>query len=61
MAPAAMVVPRVAQDGAPAQPGNPVMFDAALRHDWLVGGANLACRQWRGVQSSSTNVTSMFT
>jgi molybdenum cofactor cytidylyltransferase len=39
---ASMVVPRV--DG---QPGNPVIFDAALREQWLAGGANLACRQWR--------------
>ena len=38
----AMVVPRVA--GAP---GNPVIFDAALRQAWLDGSANLACRQWR--------------
>ena len=48
---AAMVVPRVTGDrtihgGAP-QPGNPVMFDAALRDDWLAANANLACRQWR--------------
>lgn len=39
---AAMVVPRI--DGAP---GNPVIFDAALREAWLAGEANLACRQWR--------------
>lgn len=38
----AMVVPRF--DGAP---GNPVIFDAALREAWLAGAANLACRQWR--------------
>jgi len=44
---AAMVVPRVAMDGDPAEPGNPVMFDAALREQWLDGSANLACRQWR--------------
>ena len=39
---ARMVVPRV--DG---QPGNPVIFDAALREPWLVGEADLACRKWR--------------
>ncbi len=39
---AAMVVPRVA-----GEPGNPVMFDAALRDDWLTGEANAACRRWR--------------
>lgn len=38
----AMVVPRIA-----GEPGNPVIFDAALREAWLDGGANLACRQWR--------------
>ena len=38
----AMVVPRI--DG---QPGNPLIFDAALREAWLAGAANLACRQWR--------------
>jgi molybdenum cofactor cytidylyltransferase len=45
---AAMVVPRVAaRDGASAQPGNPVIFDAALREAWLAGAADLACRRWR--------------
>jgi molybdenum cofactor cytidylyltransferase len=44
---ASMVVPRVAVEGAEPLPGNPVMFDAALREDWLAGDANLACRQWR--------------
>jgi molybdenum cofactor cytidylyltransferase len=44
---AAMVVPRVAQPGGEAEPGNPVIFDAALRESWLDGNANLACRQWR--------------
>lgn len=39
---AAMVVPRV--DGAP---GNPVMFEAALREEWLAGNADAACRKWR--------------
>jgi molybdenum cofactor cytidylyltransferase len=39
---AAMVVPRVA-----GEPGNPVMFDIALRDEWLAGDANAACRRWR--------------
>jgi molybdenum cofactor cytidylyltransferase len=39
---AAMVVPRVARE-----PGNPVIFDAALRDEWLRGDAEAACRQWR--------------
>jgi molybdenum cofactor cytidylyltransferase len=39
---AAMVVPRVA-----GEPGNPVIFEAALRDEWLVGEANAACRRWR--------------
>lgn len=42
-----MVVPRVtAPDGSTA-PGNPVMFDAALREQWLAGSAELTCRNWR--------------
>ena len=45
---AAMVVPRVACPGvAGTQPGNPVIFDAALRDEWLAGAADLACRRWR--------------
>lgn len=39
---AAMVAPRVG-----GEPGNPVIFDAALREAWLAGDANLACRRWR--------------
>jgi molybdenum cofactor cytidylyltransferase len=39
---ASMVVPRVA-----GQPGNPVIFEAALRDQWLAGDANAACRRWR--------------
>jgi molybdenum cofactor cytidylyltransferase len=39
---AAMVVPRVA-----GEPGNPVVFDAALRDEWLRGNADAACRRWR--------------
>jgi molybdenum cofactor cytidylyltransferase len=44
---ASMVVPRVRVDGGEPLPGNPVMFDAALREEWLTGGVNGACRQWR--------------
>ena len=39
---ASMVVPRVG--GAP---GNPVIFESALRDEWLAGDANAACRRWR--------------
>ena len=39
---AAMVVPRVG-----GEPGNPVMFEAALRDEWLAGDVNAACRRWR--------------
>ena len=44
---AAMVVPRVSVDGGEPLPGNPVMFDAALRDEWLAGEADAACRKWR--------------
>jgi molybdenum cofactor cytidylyltransferase len=44
---AAMVVPRVRADVGDPQPGNPVIFDAALREQWLAGSADLACRKWR--------------
>lgn len=44
---AAMVVPRVKRAGGDTVPGNPVMFDAALREEWLAGSADLACRKWR--------------
>jgi len=45
---ASMVVPRVRVDGeADALPGNPVIFDAALREQWLDGDADAACRKWR--------------
>lgn len=37
-----MVAPRIG-----GEPGNPVMFDIALRDEWLAGEANGACRQWR--------------
>ena len=39
---AAMVVPLVS--GAP---GNPVIFDAALRDEWLRGDSNMTGRGWR--------------
>jgi molybdenum cofactor cytidylyltransferase len=39
---AAMVVPRVH-----GEPGNPVIFEAALRDEWLNGDINAACRKWR--------------
>jgi molybdenum cofactor cytidylyltransferase len=44
---AAMVVPRVTVAGSDPQPSNPVIFDAALREQWLSGDADLACRKWR--------------
>jgi molybdenum cofactor cytidylyltransferase len=48
---AAMVVPRVQLAGGAADdaaaPGNPVIFDAALRDEWLAGTADAACRAWR--------------
>ena len=44
---AAMVVPRVRGADGATEPGNPVMFDAALREEWLAGAADLACHKWR--------------
>jgi molybdenum cofactor cytidylyltransferase len=44
---AAMVVPRVQRADAEPAPGNPVIFDAVLREQWLAGRADLACRKWR--------------
>lgn len=44
---AAMVVPRVRDAAGVDKPGNPVIFDAALRDQWLAGAADLACRRWR--------------
>ena len=38
----AVVVPRVAN-----QPGNPVIFSAAVREQILAGEADVGCRQWR--------------
>ena len=44
---AAMVVPRVRGEDGEFVPGNPVIFDAVLRNEWLAGEADLACRRWR--------------
>jgi molybdenum cofactor cytidylyltransferase len=44
---AAMVVPRVRDAEGRAEPGNPVIFEAALRDEWLAGAADAACRRWR--------------
>lgn len=44
---AAMVVPRVTDADGRGQPGNPIIFDAALRDEWLSGAADGACRRWR--------------
>jgi len=44
---ASMVVPRVRRADGEARPGNPVIFEAALRDEWLSGAADLACRTWR--------------
>lgn len=42
-----MVVPRVRAANGATAPGNPVMFDAALRAQWLAGGIELTGRLWR--------------
>jgi molybdenum cofactor cytidylyltransferase len=39
---ASMVVPRVA-----GEPGNPVIFEAELRDQWLAGEVDGGCRRWR--------------
>jgi molybdenum cofactor cytidylyltransferase len=44
---AAMVAPRVTDASGARAPGNPIIFDAALRERWLAGDADLACRRWR--------------
>ena len=44
---AAMVVPRVSDEQGRQAPGNPVIFEAALRDEWLAGTADAACRRWR--------------
>jgi molybdenum cofactor cytidylyltransferase len=43
----AMVVPRVTSADGSIAPGNPVIFDAALREEWLADAAELTCRKWR--------------
>jgi molybdenum cofactor cytidylyltransferase len=43
---AAMVVPRVTAAGGDPEPGNPVMFDAALREQWLSGPFDFTWHQW---------------
>ena len=40
-------MPRVSVGGGTPEPGNPVIFEAALRDEWLAGDADAACRQWR--------------
>jgi molybdenum cofactor cytidylyltransferase len=49
---AAMVVPRVKLADGQTVPGNPVIFDAALRDEWLAGAADLACLRWRQANPS---------
>jgi molybdenum cofactor cytidylyltransferase len=44
---AAMVVPRVTGADGEGLPGNPVIFEAALRDEWLAGDVDAACRRWR--------------
>lgn len=44
---AAMVAPRVQLAAGTTAPGNPVIFDGALRDEWLAGSADLVCRKWR--------------
>ena len=49
----AMVVPRVTGADGSREPGNPVIFDAQLREQWLDGAADLACRKWREAHPES--------
>ena len=42
-----MVVPGKKKADGEMKPGNPVMFDAALRDQWLSGDAEMTCRNWR--------------
>lgn len=49
-----VVVPRVA-----GQPGNPVIFSAAVREQILAGSVDVGCRQWR--DSNPTAVASFDT
>ena len=46
----AVVVPRVA-----GQPGNPVIFSAAVREQILSGDANVGCRQWRAANPQAVH------
>ena len=50
---ASMVVPRVTAASGHSEPGNPVIFDSALREQWLAGDAELACRKWRDTHPES--------
>jgi CTP:molybdopterin cytidylyltransferase MocA len=45
-----VVVPRVAGD-----PGNPVIFSAAVREQILAGEANIGCRQWRNAHPEAVS------
>lgn len=45
----AMVVPRVTGADEQCLPGNPIMFDAALRNEWQAGDVNAYSRRWREV------------
>ena len=42
-----MVVPGKKKADGAVKPGNPVMFDADLRDQWLAGDADMTCRNWR--------------
>jgi molybdenum cofactor cytidylyltransferase len=42
-----MVVPGKKKADGEMKPGNPVIFDAALRDQWLAGDAEMTCRNWR--------------
>ncbi|MGA2549517.1 MAG: nucleotidyltransferase family protein [Burkholderiaceae bacterium] len=44
---AAMVVPRVGDATGARVPGNPVIFEASLKDEWLQGDVNAYCRRWR--------------
>lgn len=50
-----MVVPRIQAEDGSLIPGNPVMFDAALREQWLSGNAELTCRKWRETHPESVS------
>jgi molybdenum cofactor cytidylyltransferase len=42
-----MVVPGKKKADGEMKPGNPVIFDAALRDQWRAGDAEMTCRNWR--------------